>query len=57
MKCSVFIKIHSISEQHVTLQNFTTDLQKFYTDISAISVTSATLDALVVEFILYPEKT
>ena len=39
-KLAVFTKLYPTPEaRHVTLQDFTPDLQKFYTDISAISVT------------------
>ena len=42
LKWAVLIKLYPISKPvyiHVTLKDFTPDLQKIYTDISAISVT------------------
>ena len=36
--------IHNVKSAYVTLQNFTPDLQKIYTDISAVSVTLCNSD-------------
>ena len=44
MKWAVFIKLYPMSKARMSLQNFTPDLQKIYTDISAVSVTLCNSD-------------